>query len=820
MDNETNKWITDTTEDMYDIINDKFLYRNSIINNFITNESIYFIIAGKGIGKSLLLICKRKHLERKYGNTVLILPQDKPYIGFMSDMRDNMGSGIIEYLKDWERCKKIWTLSIQISALTQAGFKKREFESWRSIPSIKADKQMMAYLFDDAQTIDFVFNSLLMCSVNEIQNIINAYGPLIDKKFREINQSIIYFFDRIDQAINNSISAIWIPVQVGLMEAVWSTTKANPHIKIYMSIRQEAYAKYRSKNKNAMLSSITLIKYTNDELKDLIDNLVVFYEKKKCLSDFLGKKNVKNTTTGNPETVFSFMNRYSLGRPRDFVEFCHGFSKLMLQSEAVDATSIKESIIDTASRYIVSSVHEEVRPLLNCLKDVEYFDNLLKMIKHNILTYEELQEICSLYNNKSCNKDCALCERNEHPFCDLYNMGLLGMIVKSEGKVYQKFKSPYEEMQFGLRNDTPFFLIHPALRGYIDRLHHDTLRNQGYVLLPNILVGNGVKWKPFYSKLVYIDKLILDIKAEKFDELQKIVTLFRSEKKKFSVDLETIKQLCEKAKEIYDMESLSKIMNILVLMGIKEEDIYASLKIQFVKMPIPLGINYQYVNCEIPESYVTNDSPQSSIDNFRKSVICIYYEDTFLGSGFIGVYNKKYYIITCMHNFDNHSDYFNSNKDVTIMISDKRVKSIKAELLNYEVENINSRGSLQDIAILKCDNEVLSECSCTYLEENIVVNQESSLEAYGYNNDAFLSGNIISFNVDLLATEVAKGYHLIGINKTSIIDNGNSGSPIIDKSNNKLVGMVEGATKGNLAIYISVNDIITAIKLFEEETGL
>lgn len=143
MENETNKWKTDTTEDMYDIINDKFLYRNSIINNFIMNENIYFIVAGKGIGKSLLLIYKRKYLEKKYGNTVLLLPQDKPYIGFMSDMRDNMGSGLIGYLRDWEKCKKIWTLSIQISALTQIGIRKKEFTSWSHIPSIKIDKQMM-----------------------------------------------------------------------------------------------------------------------------------------------------------------------------------------------------------------------------------------------------------------------------------------------------------------------------------------------------------------------------------------------------------------------------------------------------------------------------------------------------------------------------------------------------------------------------------------------------------------------------------------------------------------------------------------------------
>lgn len=675
-------------------------------------------------------------------------------------------------------------------------------------------------MFDDAQTIDFVFNSLLMCSVNEIQNIINAYGTIIDKKFREINQSIIYFFDRIDQAINNSISTIWTPVQVGLMEAVWSITKANPHIKIYLSIRQEAFAKYTSKNKNAMRSSITLIKYNNDELKELIDNLVVFYEKKKSLIEFLGVKNVYNKTTKHSEAIFSFMNRYSLGRPRDFVEFCHGFSDLLSPNKRLDAVSIKESIIDTASRYIIKSIHEEVYPLLKCLKDGDSFANLLKMIKHNILTYEELQEICSLYNNKLCNKDCAVCKPNEHPFCDLYNMGLLGMIVENEGELYQKFKSPYDEMQFGLRNDTPFFLIHPALRGYIDQLHHDTLRNQGYILLPHILVGNGVKWKPFYSDLVYIDKFILDLKIEKLDELNELIKLFKTGKGSISVEKETIEKLCKKAKGIYDDDSFLKILNVLVLMGIKEEYFHVSLRNSFVKLPMPLGINFRYVNYQIPSQHMPVDPPIYNIEEFRKSVICIYHDSVFLGSGFIGIYNEKSYIITCMHIFDEYTDFFYSNAKVTVVISSNCVKSIEAELLNYEANNITSRGALQDIAILKGDDKILSKCSCINLEENIVVKQDSSLESYAYDKDAFMSGNIIYFDSNLQTT-VPKGYHLVKLKNKSMINSGNSGAPIIDVFNNmKFIGMIEGVTKSNLAMYISADDIVTAIKSFEEEKGI
>ena len=60
-----------------------------------------------------------------------------------------------------------------------------------------------------------------------------------------------------------------------------------------------------------------------------------------------------------------------------------------------------------------------------------------------------------------------MCRSDMHPFCDLYNMGLLGVVEKQPGEetITQKFKSPYEDFIHGLQGK--YFLIHPALREYI-----------------------------------------------------------------------------------------------------------------------------------------------------------------------------------------------------------------------------------------------------------------------------------------------------------------------------------------------------------------
>lgn len=67
------------------------------------------------------------------------------------------------------------------------------------------------------------------------------------------------FFDRLDNALETSHDSIWEPIQLGLLEAAWDVMRSNHHIKIYLSIRQEAYASHRTRNANAISSSVVKI---------------------------------------------------------------------------------------------------------------------------------------------------------------------------------------------------------------------------------------------------------------------------------------------------------------------------------------------------------------------------------------------------------------------------------------------------------------------------------------------------------------------------------------------------------------------------------
>lgn len=89
-------------------------------------------------------------------------------------------------------------------------------------------------------------------------------------------------------------------------------------------------------------------------------------------------------------------------------------------------------------------------------------------------------------------------------------MGLLGLIESTEGrkKKIQKFKSPYDDMKEGLRGESEYYFIHPALRHYINDLHFKTPIGISYKLLDDILIGDGLQWNDRMSKLVKISKKI------------------------------------------------------------------------------------------------------------------------------------------------------------------------------------------------------------------------------------------------------------------------------------------------------------------------
>ena len=499
-----------------------FVYRNGSVDSFLNDKGKSFVIAAKGIGKTLLLSYKRYLLEKEYRRneslSLTFIPTQHPYISFIESIKSNLSNEHLNCLQKWEYCSKLWALVIELCIISYSDIDKEKLIE--ELPNRANRHKVFLYdLVKRKNSIEYIFNELICLNESTLTKLINDVANYIGESFSLVHQGMILFFDRFDNALETSHDEIWTSIQTGLMEAAWNVMRSNHHVKLYLSIRQEAYASHRSRNKNAISTSVIKVEYTRAELKELVNHLVQYYEGIDSIEQFLGFDNFPNTVTFKDENVFDFMYRYSIGRPRDFVQFCgdlsrHKNSYTNLEDKRM---GLKERVRYTSSDTIIDSLFEELRMLMECLKSVECFRGFLTHLRHNILKYSDLQIICRQFNGEDCDKKCKNCEKNKHPFCDLYNMGLLGIVEKTAPGVEkrQRFKTPYEDFTYGLRGNVDYFLIHPALREYINNLHRASDMDENYELYLGILVGDQLEWTDEDTKRYYMNKWIREIKTDR-----------------------------------------------------------------------------------------------------------------------------------------------------------------------------------------------------------------------------------------------------------------------------------------------------------------
>lgn len=518
---EDKKWETDAGNISDYEKFDRFVYRNGNVDAFLNDNGKFFIIAAKGMGKTLLLSYKRYLLEEKYSSSeksssIIFIPTHHPYVSFIESIKTTLSSEHISKLEDWEYCKRIWVVVIELSILSYVKIDVDAFLS-NLPPRAMRQTKVLRDILKDPHSVEYVFNEMINFSESALTQFIQDISNCVNSEFCRINKGVIMFFDRIDNALETAHDSIWQPIQAGLLEAAWNVMRSNRHIKIYLSIRQEAYAAHRSRNTNAISATVVKIEYSREELKRLLNHLVLYYEKEETLEKFMGFESFPNTVVFQDEKVFDFMFRYSIGRPRDFVQFCDELSKTRdALDDGIDEKrlTLKEKVRKISSDMIVYSLFEELRMLLRCLNTQVRFDEFLACLENNVLTYHEMKSICSKFNGDSCIKDCKNCSQDHHPFCDLYNMGLLGIVRNNQDRKLQHFKTPYQNMIHGLRSDIDYFLIHPALREYINQIHMSTDIEARYNLFLGILIGEGLPWLDKYDKLYTVNKWISQLKDE------------------------------------------------------------------------------------------------------------------------------------------------------------------------------------------------------------------------------------------------------------------------------------------------------------------
>jgi hypothetical protein len=501
-------WSVDA-DDMTDI-NDTLLYETPWIGNFLAPDSTsrFLVVATKGFGKTLLLRTKRLRLEGARQG-IHLLPEnsltDKAF-GLANVFSKQDVKRVGEDPLFWTTA---WLMAITMAVLKVA--RRHGDDGSYPLKISEFESKLGELLEGPLRTITDLFTQVLSFSPKEHykgrQDLQRHLGPA----FRGIHTPVIAFIDNVDEHFNAHLKpleygsqgatdkTIWYHAQIGLATAIRELHPQNHHVKIYASIRSEAFSRLLSDSPIAqqLEGSALKIEYQREDLRQIFIRNLLAEPDENCVSPhaedpferFFGPEGLRldHSHVGEVEDIWDYIARHTLGRPRDLMTVGSALSRL---SPATRTQANIRRAVNEASETIGTAYLNEIKPHLATEID---FPLLFELIYRNVLTQDQLKDIATRYNEHA-NAN----QKGEHPyvhvFCSLFKAGLLGYVMRDVGigADVQKFKRPGNYL-FDADGILPpassHYIIHPALDEHIrlraKQYTHDTLN----------IAGHGRRWR-------------------------------------------------------------------------------------------------------------------------------------------------------------------------------------------------------------------------------------------------------------------------------------------------------------------------------------
>jgi hypothetical protein len=510
----THAWATDS-KDIDIAVLEQVLFRTEEIQSFLASDHQFFVSANKGLGKTLLLRSKRARLTQEFKHSrpnetrpaVCLIPENRPYLDLMGASLPTLSKSHLNMLGTLEEVKRLWSFAIRLSAISHfpdiAGQLDQEVLN-------KLTKTPILMLTKARVAPSVILQALLSLPVTNLNRLLDGFEHQLNYLFHSLHSGAILFIDRVEMGFSHLPQQVWMHLQAGLIEAAWDVMNANNHVKVYASIREEAYANYESDSKPNLHSATLALRYTVDELRSMLDRLSQFYEGAPSFTSFIGLDRVGNPRCRVEEDAFRYLHRHTLGRPRDLVIVCCDLTKKRSQiSEDVYCDIVNAS----SSRHVVRSIFSEMQVFLDALSQEADRQRFFRLLPYNILTRADVEAICCEFNGLTPNslggfEECP--EKIQHPFCELYCCGLIGLVTQNagHGRLTQRFKQPHDTLRIGASclPTAEYYLLHPSLQTLVDE--H---RAQGYRPFRYVVVGHDYAWERYYPALISVQRALWEL---------------------------------------------------------------------------------------------------------------------------------------------------------------------------------------------------------------------------------------------------------------------------------------------------------------------
>ncbi|EDM77663.1 protein kinase [Plesiocystis pacifica SIR-1] len=491
-------------------------FKNAVVHEFLESGNKHFVTGSKGLGKTLLLTYKRFALSEQYqGRAVRLIPEGRPYLDLMGDL-PSMRQAQIDLMSSLAQCKRLWAFAFRVAAVSNhAGLvdEDQDREDLQHFP-----KRLRAMVEGRPAQPTVVVKELLSLPFGQVNRLIDDTESFLEHKIRSLHSGMFMFVDKLDQALRQLPRRAWVHMQAGMIEAAWDLMNTNRHLKVFATIREEAFSSYESDIKTNLFGAASVLRYSKRDLEDMLEKLTRFYEGLP-LRDFVIFDLVRASSVGRREAVFDYIYRHTLGRPRDLVIIA---SEISRNRRSLDEGTFKQIVRETSASLLVSNVFDEMRVFLEVLHDRDKRNHLLAALPYNVLTHDELVDLwCEFHGMPTDREYYELHGKNAeeayHPFRELYDCGLLGVIARdpSTERKTQRFRQPHDAVAGSLRQlpRSRYYLLHPALQTLITRLagggHFRPFRH--------VAIGHGLSWPRHLGPMLDVQRAMFKV-GERIDE--------------------------------------------------------------------------------------------------------------------------------------------------------------------------------------------------------------------------------------------------------------------------------------------------------------
>src|ERR1035437_87635 len=215
------KWATDADKiDPGGI--DRILFRNGIVEEFIKTGNKYFLVAGKGIGKTLLLKYKRHMLETAVNEGCIFVPIDRPYLDQVTWLGD-LSDLHLAYLRNWHNARDLWELAISLSGISYYYVTTHANPPalWSKTEKYSSELERLTITTRLWRPSE-VFIGLLLLPISALRKFVNKEHIQVNRGLASVHSEMCFFIDQLDQALlHYNDWPLWQAVQIGLLEAAW-----------------------------------------------------------------------------------------------------------------------------------------------------------------------------------------------------------------------------------------------------------------------------------------------------------------------------------------------------------------------------------------------------------------------------------------------------------------------------------------------------------------------------------------------------------------------------------------------------------------------